>query len=128
MGLTANSNHFKGTNGARKGQLLELNIQFFAKFPKNESQIKHIMRSDIGHLNDTSINRRKLEKLTDDESNYLGIDSFGKKWYAKQTKQGQLWASVHNGVISDGGLNKEPVNYIPNRGLKVNSVLRRKKK
>lgn len=31
MGMKSNSNHFTGTNGARKGNLLELNIQLFAE-------------------------------------------------------------------------------------------------
>ena len=52
MGMKSNSNHFRETNGARKGLLLKLNIQLFANFPKNESQIKHIMRDDKGHLVD----------------------------------------------------------------------------
>lgn len=36
MGMKSNSNHFKGTNGARKGLLLNLEIQLFAskKLPK----------------------------------------------------------------------------------------------
>lgn len=30
MGMKSNSNHFRGTNGARKGPLLRLDIQLFA--------------------------------------------------------------------------------------------------
>ena len=128
MGMKSNSNHFKGTNGARKTAFLSLDIQLFAKMPENESQIKHIMRDDKGHLEDTYNNRESLIKLTEDEKNYLGTDSYGKKWYAKQIGDSQLWASVFNGIISDGGINKRPLVFIPGRGLKVNSLLRRKNK
>ena len=31
MGMKSNSGHFRGTNGAKKGPLLELNIQLFAE-------------------------------------------------------------------------------------------------
>ena len=128
MGLKSNSNHFVGTNGSRRGLLLKMNIQLFAKLPSNDSQLKHILRSSEGHLVDNANNRKKLEKLTEDEKNYLGTDSQGKRWYAKQTAEGQLWASVYNGIISDGGINKKPISYIPGRGLKVNPIIRRKKK
>lgn len=127
MGMKSNSNHFSGTNGARRKPLMKLNIQLFAKLPSNNSQLKHVLRTAEGHLNDSPSNRDKLEKLTDDENNYLGTDRQGKKWYAKQTAEGQLWASVYNGIISDGGINKKPISYIPGRGMKVNPIIRRKK-
>ena len=126
MGLKSNSNHFKGTNGARKAPLMKINIQLFAKLPSNDAQLKHILRPADGHLADSSANRKRLEKLTEDEKNYLGTDAQGKKWYAKQTAKGQLWASVYNDVISDGGLNKKAISYIHGRGMKVNPVIRRK--
>ena len=128
MGMKSNSNHFKGTNGARRAPLIKLNIQLFAKLPSNNSQLKHILRPEDGHLVDNSTNRKKLEKLTEDERNYLGTDAQGKKWYSKQTKQGQLWASVYNGVISNGGINKKTVDFIEGRGMKKQPTLRRKHK
>ena len=128
MGMKSNSNHFSGTNGARKAPLMKINIQLFAKLPSNDSQLKHIMRSAPGHMLDNAANRRMLEELTEDERNYLGTDESGKRWYAKHTSKGQIWASVYKGIISDGGINIKPISYIPGRGLKVNPVLRRKKK
>lgn len=126
MGMKSNSNHFRGTNGARKGPLLKLNIQLFADFPKNESQIKHIMRDDKGHLVDNVANRALLISLSDDKNAYLGKDKRGNEWYAKMIGSKQLWVVVRNGIIQNGGLNDSPVNFVTGEGLKVNYIRRRK--
>ena len=128
MGMKSNSNHFKGTTGSKKSNLIKLDIQLFAKLPTNKAQLKHIFRDSEGHLSDNYINRKLLEDLTSDEANYLGEDNFGKKWYSKHISRGQLWASVYNGTISNGGINKKAIDYTPKRGLKVHSIIRRKTK
>lgn len=55
MGMSSNSNHFRGTNGAKKHLFFKINIQLFAsKFsvPKTlkkinaEKQLRHICGSD----------------------------------------------------------------------------------
>ena len=127
MGMKVNSNHFSGTNGSRKGPLLKLNIQLFAQFPKNESQIKHIMRDDKGHLVDNSANRALLISLSEDRNAYLGKDKNGVEWFSKMIGSKQLWVSVRNGIIQNGGLNDQFVSFVPGEGLKVHKNIRRRK-
>ena len=127
MGMKSNSNHFKGTNGARKVPLLKLDIQLFAEFPKNESQIKHIMRDEKGHLVDNVPNRALLISLSNDKSAFLGKDKNGVEWYSKMIGSKQLWVSVRNDIIQNGGLNDCPISFIPGEGLKVHKNIRRKK-
>ena len=126
MGLTANSNHFKGTNGARKGLFLDLNIQLFAKFPKNESQIKHILRNAQGHLINNASNRTLLISLSKDKSAYQGRDKNGNDWYSKMVGSKQLWVVVRKGIIQNGGLNDSPIDFISGEGIKKNRIKRRK--
>lgn len=38
--------------------------------PKNNSQLKHILRNDRGHLPDTDTNRALLTSVANDERNY----------------------------------------------------------
>lgn len=126
MGMKSNSNHFKGTNGARKGNLLKLNIQLFAEFPKNESQIKHILRDDKGHLVDNIQNRSLLISLSEDKNAFLGKDKFGNEWYSKTIGTKQLWVTVKNGIIQNGGLNEKEYPYIDGEGIKIKFIKRRK--
>ena len=126
MGMKSNSNHFNGTNGAKKGPLLRLDIQLFAKFPENESQIKHIMRDGKGHLIDNAANRSLLISLSNDKSAFLGKDKNGVEWYSKMVGSKQLWVSVKNNIIQNGGINDSKVTYKPGEGLKVKNIKRRK--
>lgn len=114
MGMKSNSSHFSGGSGAggnsrRTGKLpLKLNLQLFAKMPKNDSQIKHIMAERKGHMPDSPKNRALLESVSDDERNYIGKDSHGNKRYAKIINGKQVWVSARNGIIQDGGVNETP--------------------
>ena len=126
MGMKSNSNHFKGTNGAKKGNLLKLKIQLFAQFPKNESQIKHILRDDKGHLVDNIQNRSLLISLSQDKNAFLGKDNRGNEWYAKKIGSKQLWVVVRNDIIQNGGLNDKAFTFVPGVGLKVKFIKRRK--
>ena len=125
MGMKNNSNHFKGTNGARKGPLVRLNLQMFAEFPKNESQIKHIMRDRKGHLVDNVENRTLLISLSFDKNAYLGKDKRGNEWYSKMIGSKQLWVVVRNGIIQNGGINDSPIDYVVGEGLKNNKSRRK---
>ena len=127
MGMKSNSNHFEGTSGRRSSLRLRLDIQLFAEFPKNESQIKHIMRDAKGHLLDNIQNRALLISLSEDKSAFLGKDKNGVEWYSKMIGKKQLWVSVRNGIIQNGGLNDYQVSFVPNEGLKVHRFIRRKK-
>ena len=125
MGMKSNSNHFKGTNGAKKhekmvkhGALLKLNIQLFAELPKNNSQLNHLFRNGTGHLIDTPENRKLIIDLTEDMSNYVGNGVYNTMWFSKTTLDGQLWASVRNGIVQDCGINKTHKKYIEGKGIK----------
>ena len=126
MGMKSNSNHFMGTSGAKKIEMLKLNIQFFARLPKNESQIRHIFRDDKGHLMDNIQNRNLLISLSKDKDAFLGIDNRGNEWYAKKIGTKQLWVVVRNGIIQNGGLNDKPIFFTRGEGLKVKLIKRRK--
>lgn len=125
MGLSANSGNFKNTNGERK--FIKMNIQLFAEFPKNKAQLKHILRDDEGHLVDNIENRTLLLSVSWDKKNYLGKDEHGVEWYAKNIGGKQVWVTVKNDVIQNGGINDKPIEFTPNAGLKKKIIIRRKK-
>lgn len=113
MGLKHTSGHFppNSAGGPSPGpsSKYELGLQFFAaKMPKNDSQIKHIMRTDRGHLSDTPTNRKILVRVANNEKNFIGIDSHGNRRYAQTIRGVQYWVSTRNGIIQNGGKNTKP--------------------
>ena len=116
MGMKSKSGHFHIGNGSggpsiRQGKLpFELNLQQFAKMPKQHSQVKHIMADRIGHPIDTPANRKILEKVSSNSSNYKGKDGHGNKVYSKVINGKEYWVYVRNGIIQNGGVN-EPGNF-----------------
>ena len=88
------------------------------QLPKNDSQLKHIFRKAKGHLCDTPKNRKTIIDLVNDESNYKGTDKDGCKWYVKTAKNGgQYWAKVKNGIVSNAGYNRSPIEWDDETGL-----------
>lgn len=86
--------------------------------PSNPSQLSHIFRDDAGHLSNTPENQQTLVSLVNNPANGLGTDQFGNQWYAKMLPDGsQLWGSVRNGVLQNGGLNTTPRTFNPATGL-----------
>ncbi len=89
-----------------------------AKLPKNGSQIKHIFRKKENHFPDTPENRELLEQLANDESKYVGTDAKGVRWYVQQNPDGsQLWVTVRDEIIQNGGLNPAPRSWDNETGL-----------
>lgn len=77
----------------------------------DEKNLGHIFRDSPGHIRDTQANRDLLIKTASDEANYVGKDEFGNHWYSKILNTGeQAWASVHDDLIHNGGINKIPLN------------------
>ena len=88
------------------------------RLPTNDSQLKHIFRKSKGHLCDTPKNRKTIVDLVNDESNYRGTDKDGCKWYIKIAKNGgQYWAKVKNGIVSNAGYNRSPIEWDDDTGL-----------
>lgn len=111
MGMKRNSNHFHTNNGGggpsnRTGKApFELDLQLFAKMPKQRAQIMHIMRSSEGHLVDTPQNRKLIVDMTNEKEAYLGINIHGNEVYSKTVNGIQYWAYVRNDIIQDAGAN-----------------------
>lgn len=89
--------------------------------PPNDSQLKHILRVDVGHLPDTPENRKLLVDLANDSSKYLGKDKWGNSWNARINEDGtQDWVVYRGNVIREGGKNLTPKPWNPETGLNFN--------
>ena len=76
----------------------------------------HLFKGE-GKLLDNETNRSLITKLSN--GNSLGVDAYGKSWYAKTLGNGtQIYSYAQNGVIKGAGINITPVNIITRYGLK----------
>lgn len=92
------------------------------KWPKNDSQIKHIFRNKEGHLPDAPKSRSLVESIVNSD-NYLGTDARGTQWYAQIQPDGrQVWARSYNGTIINAGLNETPKPFDIQTGLNKNPL------
>ena len=84
----------------------------------HDASSRHIFRDQPGHIPDTPENRRLLQDMTSNDANYLGTDRHGNQWYAQTQNDGtQVWTSVRNGEIRNGGVNDSPRNFNEETGL-----------
>eukprot|EP01132_Coremiostelium_polycephalum_P001037 gene1037-1315_t len=67
-----------GEGGAKEGGKQQERVIIH----EQPSQYKHILRNDVGHLDDTPSNRMLLEDVANDASHYLGKDVIGCTWHA----------------------------------------------
>lgn len=83
-----------------------------------ESRVGHIFRKADGHLPDTPANRELLTNLANDGKAVLGSDRHGTTWSAKVLPDGsQAWVQTRGDQVINGGINKIPKPYDPERGL-----------
>ncbi len=107
----------KGWQGVKKG------LKKVVKFRKNTipkgKAANHIFSGKSGKLSDTPANRRLITDLTNDSRNFLGVDKYGKDWYAKTLSNGtQLYGYTQNGIVKGAGINSPPINIFTAQGLK----------
>ena len=124
MGMKSKSGHFgSGSGGPSKregGLKYRVNLQLFAKMPKQRAQIKHIMAERQGHLKDSRKNRQLLEKISRDSKNYIGKDSNGNTIYSKIIHGNEYWVHVRRGIIQNGGSNGSNYRHHNSNGGKKN--------
>jgi hypothetical protein len=83
-----------------------------------EKNAKHIFRNAPNHLSDTPANRKLLIDLTSNENNFLGIDQHGTKWFGQILSDGrQVWATVRDNYVRNGGINTTIKTFDPKTGL-----------
>lgn len=88
------------------------------KFPEDDSQVKHILRAENGHLSYTKENMQLLLDLANDIRYYHGKDKRGLEWSYKTLDDGtQLWVQSREGIIQNGGLNDPPHPWSERTGL-----------
>ena len=79
----------------------------------------HIFREAPGHFaKNTLENKKLLLDLVSDSSNFLGYDKRGTKWFGKILPNGkQLWATLRDNMIRNGGINDVIKSFNPETGL-----------
>lgn len=120
MGMKSKSGHFgNGSGGPSKRIEMhpKVNLQFFARMPKQRAQIKHIMAERQGHLSNSSKNRKTLEKISRDSKNYIE-KKHGNTVYSKIINGNEYWVHVRRGVIQNGGSNGKNYRYHTIEGRK----------
>jgi uncharacterized Zn-binding protein involved in type VI secretion len=86
----------------------------------DEDRTKHMFRNSEkgGHFTkDTPEARKRILDLVSDKKNYLGYDKHGTHWYGKKTPDGQLWAKVREGKVTEAGINKVNKGFSKETGL-----------
>ena len=120
MGMKSKSGHFGNGAGGPSKRIgkFKLDLQQFAKMPKQKAQVKHIMANRPGHLKDSMRNRAILEKISKDSRNYKFTNIHGNKVYSKIVKGNEIWVYTRNGVIQNGGSNGKNYKYHKKGGNK----------
>ena len=114
------SDLYKGTYGDNPDNIPD-ELKGKVKLPKDESQLRHIMRDGEGHFHDSSENRTLLEELSNNPKTHVGKDELGKDWHASYNEDGsQNWVSHKDGIIQNGGINKIPREFDEKTGLNHN--------
>ena len=79
---------------------------------------EHMWRNAPGHISNTPLNRELLIATAANIANYAGTCANGNRWYHTFLENGQqVWASVRNGFIRNGGINLIPRTFDPVTGF-----------
>lgn len=124
--MKGNSNYFHNTSGTKRLEennkisiIQEVNQGKENLLPDTISQINHIFRDDDGHLEFSEKNVKLLSNLINNNKYEVSsTDKYGKIWYYKNNSDGtQLWGSVYNNKLSNGGVNQKPRTFNNKTGL-----------
>jgi hypothetical protein len=82
-----------------------------------EGKLANHLFKGAGKLADTPAKRALITKISNGKS--LGVDAYGKSWYANTLGNGtQIYSYTQNGIIKGAGLNQTPIDIIARYGLK----------
>ena len=85
------------------------------RFHEDPGQLDHIFRNDSGHFLEDTLENRNVLLDTASRNNFIKTDEFGNNWFAKLLDDGtEVWVSVRNGIIQNGGVNQVPQHIINN--------------
>jgi hypothetical protein len=127
--MKPSSGHFNRTSGSKALQLQSridiinnINTGKKNKIPNTSSQIDHIFREKEGHLPFNDKNAKILSNLINNDKNLVLFQDYnGNSWYSKTKSDGtQIWGKVHGNKLSNGGINKTPINLDPKTGYDKN--------
>ena len=122
------SDLYKGTYGDNPDNIPD-ELKEKVKMPPNDSQLKHFMRDEEGHLPDTPENRKMLVDLANDRQFHRGKDRYGNDWHVRNNPDGtQDWVRHQNQVINEGGRNSQVAPWDDETGLYKNVKRRMKRK
>ena len=100
LGLRA-ANWLESGGASQEGSVAEQSA-----VPFLESNAAHIFRNASGHFSADTAESRAIHQGAVNSSNSLGVDQWGKTWYARTLDTGlEVWAHVTNGYITNGGIN-----------------------
>lgn len=109
------------TEKHRKGEITRLQMQEASKKVKNSianERAGHIFSKNPEKYVDNQANRQMITKIANDDKNYLGIDPYGKRYYAKTNPDGtQTYVYTQNGEIKGAGYNKKVEDIVKNKKL-----------
>lgn len=123
------SDLYKGTYGDNPENIPD-ELKGKVKMPTNDSQLKHFMRDEEGHLPDTPENKKMLIDLANDRKYHMGKDRYGNEWHVRNNADGtQDWVRHQNQVINEGGRNSQAIPWSSETGLyrNVKTIMKRKR-
>ena len=85
---------------------------------KDETE-EYLFVTNEGYVLNTPENKQLFLNLVSDRKNWIEGDAWGDYWYVKVMRDGkQIWATVRDNVIQNGGINNSPKGWNPVRGLR----------